>query len=334
MEIKKIYNKILFYSIFFVILIFLIIGIFKNLKKDQTFDYIFDGDMKYSIDYKENYNNIDNISTQNLFVSSIVENILVDIIYKFSLNENLRFKYKYEVNANVISMLDDSTIESNEIYRKKQNLIKTNYTDVFSNSFSIENEVSLNYDLYNKIAFDYNNSVNVPVKSKLQLELVTYVKFDNGQTQEFKEFLILPLEQNTFSISKNNKQYDGQIYNNNKQSQNIVFSIVLIVIIFIYLGLMLFEFIKFLNYKKQHYLEFKYRKIMRDYDNIVVPINALPKDDNIVCVKVLYFKSMIDMQKELHLPILCYKKDNIIIYMILNNKLAYIYFLNNNKEKI
>ena len=73
---------------------------------------------------------------------------------------------------------------------------------------------------------------------------------------------------------------------------------------------------------------------MQDYNNVVVPINKIPKDENIVSVKVLYFKSMIDIQKELHLPILCYKGEEFIIYMIINDKLAYLYFLNDNYEKI
>ena len=94
------------------------------------------------------------------------------------------------------------------------------------------------------------------------------------------------------------------------------------------------EIIKILKYKKDHYVEFKYRKIMKDYDNIIVPIQELPKDNDMVSIKVLYFKSMIDIQKELHLPILCYNDRGFIVYFIINNKLAYIYFLNNSKERI
>ena len=35
----------------------------------------------------------------------------------------------------------------------------------------------------------------------------------------------------------------------------------------------------------------------------VAEVSSLPRDKDIVSIKVLYFKSMIDIQKELHLPV-------------------------------
>lgn len=335
LKIRKIYNRIIIYSVIIGILctfLFFINNFIDN--KNVLANYVLDGDINYSIEAKEGMLVGDNSSNQDLFVSSTINNILVDFNYKFSLDNDINYKYKYEMNSCVIAELDDSSIDNKEVFRKQQKLVNTNYLDSFSNSFSVNDRISLNYDFYNAIAKEYNNSVNIPVKSKLLLELKIYVEFENGEQEEYKHTLSLPLEKNTFSISINSNEYKGEVFSSNKNSKKMNFNIFMISIIIIFIGLIILELVKFFKYKKEHYIEFKYRKIMKDYDNIVVPINALPKDNDLVSIKVLYFKSMIDIQKELHLPILCYRGENFIVYIIMNNKLAYIYFLNNNKEKI
>ncbi|MBE6138942.1 MAG: hypothetical protein E7174_00330 [Firmicutes bacterium] len=334
-KMNKIYNKFIIYliSLFGICTILFIIK--TNIdNNDSLSNYILDGKMNYEIEAKPGMITGDNTGNQSLFVSSTVNNILVDLDYKFTLDENINFKYKYEINSYVISELDDSSIENKEVFRKQQKLINYNYTNTFSNVFYIKDKVSLNYDYYNNIAKEYNNSVNIAVKSKLLLELKVFVEFENNQKEEYKYTLTLPLEKNTFSINSSNKEYKGKVLSNNRNIKELLLNILIIASVTIFIVLIIFELKKFFKFKKSHYLEFKYRKIMKDYENIVVPINALPKDKDIVCIKTLYFKSMIDIQKELHLPILCYKRENIVVYMIINNKLAYIYFLNSNKEKL
>lgn len=332
-EIDKIYNKIKIILIVLIIFTSLIIILNKLIdKKSILSNYILNGDIDYSISNKDN--SFGYTKDQSLYVSSIVDNINVNFDYKFNLDKKIKFKYKYKISSNVVASIDDNSIENSEVYRKETVLIDSDYNDVYDTKFNINNSVVLNYDYYDNIALEYDKSVNIPLKSKLLLNLEILLEYENGQTDEFKYYLSLPLEQTTFQIQLVNNDYKGSIYKNKNNSVIVFFNIIFILIIILIIAFMVYQISRLLKYKNEHYIEFKYKKIMRDYDNIVVSINAIPKDNDIVSVKVLYFKSMIDIQKELHIPILCYKSNEYIVYMIINNKLAYIYFLNNKREKI
>lgn len=332
-EIKKIYTNIIVYLM---IIILLFIGLFivnKNdiFNKSQN-NYILKGNIDYNVISKNNSINSDNQHT--LFVASTVDNIIFKFDYKFNIQDGSNMNYRYEIISSVVSNLDDSNINDSEVFRKDERLVTTEYMPIADNGFVIQENISTNYDYYNNIALVYDNSVNIPVKSKYYLTLNIYIKDKNGEEQIFKPNLYFELEKNTFNIQSNKKSYEGNFSIDKVNYLNIIFNLLSVIIILVFLFLIVYNIYKYLNYRKSHYLEFKYKKIMKDYSNVVVPINKIPKDNNIVTIKVLYFKSMIDIQHELHLPILCYKSDKFIIYMIINNKLAYIYFLNSSKEKI
>lgn len=330
-ELKKIYNKIfIFVSCIFVILIVLFIGNNKIKENEVIFKYKLDGKTNYIVNLKEN----GGISKQKLFVSNTVDNILVNFDYNYRIDKKQNIKYRYEIVSSVISDLDDSNESLTEVFRKNKKIVSTEYKNINSDVININDSVLLDYDYYNLIASEYNNSVNIAIKSKLSLKLNLYVIFDGLEEKKYTSYLSFPLEKNTFSISTNDMNDSGDVEGNVKNTNKIIFEIICLVSIIIFIGLIIYEIIKIRDYKNTHALEFKYRKIMQDYDNIVVPITGFPNDKSIINIRVLFFKSMIDIQKELHVPILCYKSDLYIAYIIISNKVAYIYFLNNKKEKI
>ena len=330
-EFKKWYSRTI---ISFVILVVLVIGIFilNSIIDDNKplSNYILESNIDYKVNLKDNKG----ISNEKLFVSKVTDTILAKFNYKYLQEDKVNFKYKYDIIAYVICDIDDDKQDIKEVFRKEKPLVKTDYMQSYNDILNIEKSVELNYDYYNDIASEYNNSVNIAIKSRLLVEMNLYINYENGLEEKYTDSISLPLENSTFSINKNETSKRGIIKSEEKNPKKILLNIIFCFIIIIDIVLLIFEFTKLLNYKKKYALEFKYRKIMRDYDNIVVPINKIPKDENIVTVKVLYFKSMIDIQKELHIPILCYKSDEFIVYMIINNKFAYVYFLNNEQEKI
>lgn len=327
-SVKNLYNKLFIYFICLTIFVVALILINKlNIVKSKTNKYILDSNITYDIINKDGTN-----SDSKIYVSDLVDKIKVNFTSKYSLSKNSNIKYRYEIISYVISNIDDNTLEETEVYRKKEILKQSNTINSASNNIDINELFDLNYDYYNNIATEYDKSVNLALKSRLLVELNLYITLENQEEQKYTSTLSLPLEKSTFSITKNENNSSGSFFsdNNNKLFVNALF----IGFTFIFLVLIISEINRINKYKKEHVLEFKYKKIMQDYNNIVVPINKIPKDKNLVTVKVLYFKSMIDIQKELHMPILCYEGEKLVVYMIIHEKLAYVYFLNDNNEKI
>lgn len=334
-ELKKIYKRIIIYAACLLITCSVLLIVKNIMVKNQVLSkYILDGAMNYSIESKEGSVVGDDLDKQDLFVSSTINNIIVDFNYKFTFDKRIDYKYRYQIKTYVVSELDDSSITEKEVYRKEQVLFDSGYENGVTDSFEINKKVSLNYDYYNSIAENFNYSVNIPVDSKLIAQLIISVQTKNLEEKEYKYNMYIPLEENTFSITDNNKSYKEEFLDEENYSIKLFLNFIIFIACITFIIFIIIEVLKLFKYKKEHYLEFKYRKIMSDYENIIAPINALPKDKDIVSIKVLYFKNMIDIQKELHLPILCYKSEKFIVYLIISNKLAYIYFLNNNREKI
>lgn len=325
---KNLYTKLfVYFSIILICIISIIIFNKTNVSKKVTAKYNLNSNIDYSIKNKDG-----NISNSKLFVSELVDSININFYSKYLLNKNSNIKYRYEIISYVISNIDDNTLEETEVYKKEEVIKKTNIMSLNSNVIDLSDSININYDYYNNIATEYDNSVNLAIKSRLLINYNLYITINDGEEKLYTSSLSLPLEKSTFSITKNENNSSDTIYGDDNTLS--VINVITLCLTFVLVLLIILEIIKISKYKKEHAIEFKYRKIMQEYSNVVVPINKIPKDEKIVSVNVLYFKSMIDIQKELHLPILCYKNNEFIVYMIINDKLAYVYFLNENEEKI
>ena len=315
------------------LLIVLILGIIIFNKtfssKNILANYILNGETSYKVVLKDG-----NISNEKLFVSQAVNGISIKFNYKYSIDEKVNFKYRYEIISYVISDVDDNSQDSTQVYRKEEKILNTDYTSSYNSSINIDESIFLDYDYYNSIASAYNNSVNIPIKSKLLVNLNIYVMYEDGKENQYTSALSLPLEKGTFSIIKKDINESGIVKGDKINNNKLIINMLSVVFLAVVVSLIGYEIIKIQNYRKNHLLEFKYRKIMQDYSNVVVPILEIPNDKSIILIRVLYFKSMIDIQKELHVPILCYRNNQYTVYLILNQKLGYVYFLNGEKEKI
>lgn len=331
-ELKRVYNGIIITIVILILSVciyFIASKVIPNNKK--IVDYVVSSDIDYNVSQKDSTNVLESGKT---YVSSKVNNIMFKYNFKLSFNKNIDAMYKYDIKAIVISSIDDDAEENPDVYEYPETLKSVDYTNINSNSIDLSDELIINYDKYNTIANNYNRSVNLAIKSKLLVVSTINVKTNFGKEEVYKYYSNIPLEKNTFSISLNKTNTKGSIYSKDSNDVKSSINTVFIIVIFILCVSLIYQIYLINDYKKKHYLEFKYRKIMKDYENVVVPIRSIPKASDVMAIRVINFKSMIDIQHEMHMPILCYKGNEQIIYLIMNNKTAYVYFLNDNTEKI
>lgn len=331
-ELKRVYNGIIITIVILILSVciyFVASKVIPNNKK--IVDYVVSSDIDYNVSQKDSTNVLESGKT---YVSSKVNNIMFKYNFKLSFNKNIDAMYKYDIKAIVISSIDDDAEENPDVYEYPETLKSVDYTNINSNSIDLSDELIINYDKYNTIANNYNRSVNLAIKSKLLVVSTINVKTNFGKEEVYKYYSNIPLEKNTFSISLNKTNTKGSIYSKDSNDVKSSINIVFIIVIFVLCVSLIYQIYLINDYKKKHYLEFKYRKIMKDYENVVVPIRSIPKASDVMAIRVINFKSMIDIQHEMHMPILCYKGNEQIIYLIMNNKTAYVYFLNDNTEKI
>ncbi len=331
-ELKRVYNGIIITIVILILSVciyFVASKVIPNNKK--IVDYVVSSDIDYNVSQKDSTNVLESGKT---YVSSKVNNIMFKYNFKLSFNKNIDAMYKYDIKAIVISSIDDDAEENPDVYEYPETLKSVDYTNINSNSIDLSDELIINYDKYNTIANNYNKSVNLAIKSKLLVVSTINVKTNFGKEEVYKYYSNIPLEKNTFSISLNKTNTKGSIYSKDSNDVKSSINIVFIIVIFVLCVSLIYQIYLINDYKKKHYLEFKYRKIMKDYENVVVPIRSIPKASDVMAIRVINFKSMIDIQHEMHMPILCYKGNEQIIYLIMNNKTAYVYFLNDNTEKI
>lgn len=327
---KKDRIKFIFNSLGLVIsLIFIIVSIILyvndkyvvlryNIKNDINTDVVLN-DEDFSLNNKSN----------DIYVASLIDKINIDFLNNVNFNENYTSIKKVIAKVEITDANDDNTVlfSTNDVLLNKEDYIK------LSNN---KTNISIDYEKYNSMAIKYKKKINMVTNSNLIIEFSNYIKTESGIKKEIKQKVIVPLNVDTVEILEEyEKNIEHVIYDSKgfKNTSIVIFIISLIsFIMFCASTILIFQ----KNKSTLTELEKKYKKIMNNYNSIIIEVENDDFDKKLITISIKYFVDLIDAQQELHVPILCYT-DKITgrtwFYMV-TDKLLYKYELNKSDEQI
>lgn len=291
--------------------------------------------LKDNIYYEENY-----LEKDMSYIANIIDYISIDYNYRFNCDTPLNGEYYYKIVADLeIINLENKSL----FYSKKYDLSdEKKFTLKNQKEYTINENIKINYDYYNSLANNFKSSYGINTESNLKVYLEIHRRIEKESINnpeingDSKINLIIPLSKKAINIEIDSlkiKNNNVILSKNDYKVDDIKYLIlgILFIIISIIIFVRITKRIWILQCKNNNYDKIL-KKILRQYDRLIVNTNTMPNLKNSNITEVDNFFELLDAKDNIHKPIFyhevtphqkCHffiKDDNdLIIYTLKNN---------------
>ena len=186
------------------LLILLIVCLSLTFKREYKLHYSDVSNLDYNVYLKENdFYDMKYLPKDKIYVSSLIDYIDADFDYIFKSDENIGLEYTYYVRASVLVNNSDGK----NIFKKEETLLdKKSFSDMNKDTFSVNENVKIDYGKYNKLASDFVDQLNISADAKLVVSLYVdvlgkHAEFDKNISDKAVISLNIPLTTRGVDIS-------------------------------------------------------------------------------------------------------------------------------------
>ena len=310
------YKGVLISYIFFVCLFLVLAYVFLNnafnVKTSEAYSVV----EKVELDYTVNLIDPDNIFDHDYlykndydnkvgFVSDFIGTIDFDYDYVFNANDVTSAKFVYSVDADLVIWNSDFS----EIWLVKNYKLLVPQYDVLDNYLkkNFSNHISIDYNYYERIAQTLNSKFNGSCKLIINYNVEKEI---DGEKNIKKSTVSIPLLEDKVRFVEdgfNTKVYSkdahdgGLVLDNNIICYLGVFYLILSSVLLV----KFFSLLKEGKPKASAYDEMV-NNLLKTHDKDIVEVNTLPTFSEYEVYKVTEFKELVDLHKNLNLPIMYY----------------------------
>lgn len=319
------YAKVMLFILFVLVIVLNIVMYKKGFYKVniESLTYKENNSINYKVYLKKNdFFDTKYLEEDKTYITSLIDYVKANFNYKIQFDKPVTGNYKYYFIA---------TVEANKPNNEPGNYWTKNYkltdekkiTISKSTEYSINQEIKIDYNKYNKALNEFKSSLGIATTGLLKVHLVVDSDLDsNGLDVPVFSNLVLkmPLSEKTIEASidsdaKNNvkeitKVVEGQKEKNKKLAfLGISFLIELIILV-------LLTFINKRN-KRAYLFENTINKYLSTYDSIIVNIDKFPTLTDYSVIEVSSFEELLDAHSEVRMPINFYKYNSRTCYFLL-----------------
>ena len=352
-KVKSNYLKEIILILSFILFIILSFLCFKKsiiIQREQNVFYEEIGSPNYKIYLKDNnYYKQDYLDKDMSYIANLIDNISINYNYKFISDTELNGEYYYKIVAN----LEIRNPKNNSLfYQEKYELSEEKKFPIKNEKEYVINEtIDIKYDNYNAIANNFEASYGVDTESNLTVSLELHRKVDgtlannSDINSDNKINLIIPLSEKTINLKTeplSMKNKNVVISLNHYKIDDIKYLIG--ALLFLGFALTIFIYItkKAISLKpKVNSYDKLLRKILRQYDRLIVNVNTMPNFKKGNTIEVDSFYELLDAKDSIHNAIFYYEvtphqkcyfyinnDNNFIVYTLKNS-----YLKKKNKKK-
>lgn len=341
---KKYYLKLNILILLFALFVGLSFLCFKKsiiIQKEQNVFYKESGSPNYKIYLKDNnYYKQNYLDKDMSYIANLIDYILVNYNYKFISDTELNGNYYYKI----VALLEIKNPKNNSLfYQDRYELSEEKFFPIKNEKEYVINEtVEIDYDYYNAIANNFEASYGVDTESNLTVGLELHRRIDGAQVSnsdinsDNKISLIIPLSEKTINLKAEPLEI---------KDKNVVVSLdrykvddikyLILALLFLVFSLTIFVYIikKVISLKpKANSYDKMLRKILRQYDRLIVNVNTMPSFEKSNLMEVDSFYELLDAKDNIHNAIFYYEviphqkcyfyiksDDNFIVYTLKNS---------------
>ena len=311
-----------------------------DLKKQEVIvEYNESGDVDYKVYLKENKYYKEKYLEEGMeYVANLISTINPDFRYELHATDTLDFTYKYSVRGKLLISKDS---ESQPLYTKDIEFVKDTSKTIKSNSFTLAENLIIDYDEYNNLVNRYKKDFGISAYSKLIITMdinVVGVHSNNEDKMTLSRTLqaSIPLSEQTIKVSIDTDKIsnNGLLFAKGKIT---ISNVILFVASVLALGLVLILLITsiriYIKFKRRNIYYITLGKYISEYDKLI--INGSFEDTNIDenkfdnIIKIEKFEELVDAAENLSLPILFYEviPGELSFFVVTNHNTLYKYTL-------
>ncbi len=291
------------------------------------------------------------------YASKSIKSFNVNFKYDFKSNEETNIQYNYNIVASLIGTVNEDN-ENKEIWTRNFNLNNEISNKGDMNEFSIDENITIDYDKYNSLARLYEKTYNVKIDAVLKVRLNVSYKIDlaklegiidkkienselqssiENETAEDYIELDIPL---TNTVTEAKRNYEETTFKNIfDESSNSIIRIILYVLggLFILSAIVItaIYIIRKTNKTPEEMYKYNIRHILKYYSDLIVTVTNEPNLENLKLMTIEVLDDLIDVAEQnekniIHYEIPEVEKSN--LYVIVNGY-VYIYIVDGNKLK-
>lgn len=323
-----------------IMLVVVLIGCLSlTFQKEYVVHYTDNSNLDYNVYLKPNnfYKNSFLPKDKN-YISTLIDYIDAKFDYTFKSTEDFDLEYTYYMKADVLV----NNSKGKNIFKQEETIInKKSFNDVSNNTFSIDEDVKIDYVKYNRLASDFISSYDLQADSKVVISLYVdvlgkHAEFDKELKDKAVISLEIPLTNKTVDITMDyeltNNVDEVFQYKSTMISNPVLFTVSIIFAILDVAGIIAI-IVYVINHRdcKTIYAH-KLKRILRDYDRYISETNNFKRTDfenNLRTEYVKSFDAIINIRDSLEKPIL-YHEEKVgerAVFYIIDDKVVYIYVM-------
>lgn len=323
------------------IVLLLITSLSLTFKKTYKINYSDSSALDYKVYLKNNpFFSTKYLEKDKQYISSLIDYVDAGFSYKFSSEDDIDIDYEYYI----LATLNVSNTDGKTIYDKKEYLQSAKKVTAENNSLSVNENVKIDYDKYNKMAKSFIDEYGLTANANLVVSLMVDVRgknshFDKTISDNGVITLTIPLTTKTVDISmdyelSNNKnatlqQREAIINNKALFTAGIIFIIIDILAI-----IAIVIYIIFTRDEKENY-RVTLNKILRENERyisetvITERVEDMLKTRSLRIEVVKSFNALMDIRDSLNKPILYHeeKLGEEAVFYIISEHIGYIYVM-------
>ena len=300
--------------------------------------YAESGKIDYKIYLKDNdYYDTTYLDRGMQYVAGLIKTVNVRFNYQVHAEQALDFNSKYKVVGELQITEKDSP--NKVLYTKKDILFPETSIDVKDNYFIINEELDIDYDMYNSLVNSYKRDYGLIVSSNLLLTLEVDTKgtidgVDTSLNKNSKLQMSIPLSEQTVNIKMIADEINnsGVLLDTNKLFivTNPVLFVLFVLLFLLTIAAIILDIYVYVKYYTKDIYRSTLSKILKDYDRIIVngKISINERDYKVkICPET--FEEMVDAAQQLELPIYYYETipNEKSYFVIVNDDTLYKYRL-------
>lgn len=305
--------------------------------------YTSSGKFDYKVYLKQNdFIEKEYIDQGEAYILDLIDHIQITSLYNFKSTSKTNVTGTNKLIAKLKVYYKESSDKNNnpEVMNKEKTLDEKvmNFDD---SKYSTIGTYDIYLDEYIKMINEFQSHVKIAVDAYLEISQINDFNGKVGGATYFNKYtntLKIPLSdsvveiENPKSEEKTEKVYEGDLVKTNKTVMSYI--VIANIITFIIICLLLKRLFMFTN--KSDYQR-KLNKILKNYDDVIVNTKTMIDVKNYKLIKIEDFKEMLNLSRELLLPIMNYEmiKDEETCFYIIKEDIIYMYIIyDKNKHKI
>lgn len=302
-----------------------------NFEGEKTIKYMELSNLDYQVCLKSNDFYEDRCLPKDMaYVANLVDKVNINFNYMFKVMERVDLNFRYKATAKLL--IQDESGEKT-YYEKDYVLLDEKAVSLTADEYTIDENVEIDYDYYNKIANSFKSNYNVSTVSSLTVYFSISKDLSNANDNYFingKEstmIINIPLSERSINLNMNYVDISNQ--SDIIEGAGTIFSNIFYLIVAIICTLLSLVFAvlsaRFLEkmFKKKNKYDNYINKILKEYDRLIVETTTSPFITEKSVVKIEKFDELLDVRDNI--------KEPIMYYNVVKHQKCYFYIEHNDK---